>query len=131
MTHLSRKHSSVSVRAFRNCTCNLKCLFLQSHTSARPPLCEHTCQHVSFRTCHSWPFYYANLCCQQARCTSQSTQRARSGCHAALQTLQISKLLCRSTFLEPGPWRQRLTKEDRKQKRRRARHCVHITGCTC
>lgn len=65
MTHLSSKHGSMPVRAFGNCICNLRCLFLQSHTSACPPLCKHTCQHVSFCTCRSSPYSHANLRCQR------------------------------------------------------------------
>lgn len=86
--------TQLRVRVFSNYISNLKCLFPRPHMSARRPRCEHTCQHVSLCTCHSQPVSYTNLCCQRARCASQSTQQAGGCSPAALQPLQISKPLC-------------------------------------
>lgn len=73
-------------------------------------------KHVGFCTCHSQPLSRALICAVSGpKC---ATIRARG---AALQSLQVSKLLRRSTFLEP---------RRPKEKCRRARRCVHVTRCT-
>lgn len=121
LTHLSSKRSSMPVRVFSNCICNLMCLFPQSHTRACPPVCGHTCQHVSFCTCHSSPFSCANLCCQRARCTSQSAQRAHRTAVAANIKAVVPLHFSGASALQAAANKRRIQNRNAD---------THVTACT-